>query len=72
MPRIPDNPVVVGTALIFNDIQTSGELSDITRKTLNMMWSTHGGMRLAQMRLGSHGNRRLGGLASSRVARPIS
>jgi len=33
-------PVVVGAALAFNDAQTSGELSETTRKTLDTMWTT--------------------------------
>jgi len=39
-PKHAYNPVVVGSALAFNDAQTSGELSDITRQTLDMMWKT--------------------------------
>ena len=39
-PRPVYSPVVVGTALAFNDAQTTGELSDTTRKTLDMMWTT--------------------------------
>ncbi len=39
-PKQAYNPVVVGTALAFNDAQTSGELSDTTRETLDMMWTT--------------------------------
>jgi squalene-hopene/tetraprenyl-beta-curcumene cyclase len=35
-------PVVVGAALAFHDAQTSGELSDTTRNTLDMMWATQG------------------------------
>lgn len=34
------DPVVVGAALAFNDVQTSGELSDTTCKTLDTMWDT--------------------------------
>jgi squalene-hopene/tetraprenyl-beta-curcumene cyclase len=41
-PRNAYDPVVVATALTFNDVQTTGELSDITRKTLDMMWKTQG------------------------------
>jgi squalene-hopene/tetraprenyl-beta-curcumene cyclase len=32
--------VVVARGLAFNDAQTTGKLSDITRKTLDMMWKT--------------------------------
>ncbi len=39
-PSLAYNPVVVGTALAFNDAQTSGKLSNTTRKTLDMMWTT--------------------------------
>ena len=39
-PKLAYNPVVVGTALAFHDAQTSGELADTTRQTLDMMWTT--------------------------------
>ena len=39
-PKHAYNPVVVGSALAFNDAQTSGELSAVTRQTLDMMWKT--------------------------------
>ena len=39
-PRPPYDPVVVGAALVFNDVQTTGELSETTRNTLDMMWKT--------------------------------
>ena len=39
-PKHAYDPVVVGTALAFNDAQTFGELSDTTRQTLDMMWTT--------------------------------
>ncbi len=41
-PEKPYRPVVVGTALAFNDAQTSGSLSEVTRKTLDLMWTTQG------------------------------
>ena len=31
-------PIVVGTGLTFNDAQTTGKLSDVTREVLDMMW----------------------------------
>ena len=34
------DPVVVGAALAFNDVQTSGELSVTTGNTLDTMWET--------------------------------
>lgn len=34
------NPVVVATGLVFNDIQYKGVLSEVTSKTLDMMWTT--------------------------------
>jgi squalene-hopene/tetraprenyl-beta-curcumene cyclase len=33
-------PVVVSTALAFNDTQTTGKLSRVTRNTFDVMWST--------------------------------
>ena len=39
-PKHAYDPVVVGAALAFNDAQTSGELSDTTRRTLDTMWAT--------------------------------
>lgn len=39
-PKRAYNPVVVGTALAFNDAQTTGELSAITRSTLDEMWKS--------------------------------
>ena len=39
-PQKPYRPVVVGAALAFNDAQTTGTLSDTTRKTLDLMWTT--------------------------------
>ena len=41
-PENPYRPVVVGAALAFNDAQTTGTLSDTTRKTLDLMWTTQG------------------------------
>ena len=41
-PEKPYRPVVVGAALAFNDAQTTGALSDTTRKTLDLMWTTQG------------------------------
>jgi len=41
-PKKPYRPVVVGAALAFNDAQTTGTLSDTTRKTLDLMWTTQG------------------------------
>ncbi len=41
-PQKPYRPVVVGAALAFNDAQTTGTLSDTTRKTLDLMWTTQG------------------------------
>ena len=41
-PQKPYRPVVVGAALAFNDAQTTGALSDTTRKTLDLMWTTQG------------------------------
>lgn len=32
-------PIVVGTGLTFNDVGSSGKLSDVTREVLDMMWS---------------------------------
>lgn len=32
-------PIVVGTGLTFNDAQTTGELSDVAREVLDMMWA---------------------------------
>jgi len=32
-------PIVVGTGLTLNDIQTTGELSDVSREVLDIMWS---------------------------------
>ena len=32
-------PIVVGTGLTLNDIQTSGELSDVARDVLDMVWT---------------------------------
>lgn len=32
-------PIVVGTGLTFNDAQTRGQLSDVTRDVLDMMWT---------------------------------
>lgn len=32
-------PIVVGTGLTLNDIQTKGELSDVARDVLDMMWT---------------------------------
>lgn len=32
-------PIVVGTGLVFNDLQTTGKLSDEARKTLDIMWT---------------------------------
>jgi squalene-hopene/tetraprenyl-beta-curcumene cyclase len=34
------HPVVVGAALAFHDAQTTGRLSETTRNTLDMMWTT--------------------------------
>ncbi len=31
-------PIVVGTGLTFNDVQTTGKLSDVARDVLDMMW----------------------------------
>lgn len=31
-------PVVLGAALTFNDLQTGGELGDVTREILDLMW----------------------------------
>jgi squalene-hopene/tetraprenyl-beta-curcumene cyclase len=42
VPEKPYRPVVVGSALAFNDAQTTGVLSDTTRKTLDLMWTTQG------------------------------
>ena len=42
VPQKPYRPVVVGAALAFNDAQTTGVLSDTTRKTLDLMWTTQG------------------------------
>jgi len=42
VPEKPYRPVVVGSALAFNDAQTSGTLSETTRKTLDLMWTTQG------------------------------
>lgn len=39
-PKNDYDPVVVGAALAFNDAQTTGTLSNVTRKTLDMMWTT--------------------------------
>ena len=38
-PRRDYNPVVVATALVFNDAHTTGELSGVARETLDIMWS---------------------------------
>lgn len=32
-------PIVVGTGLTLNDIQTTGELSDVSREVLDIMWT---------------------------------
>lgn len=32
-------PIVVGTGLTFNDIQTTGKLSDVSREVLDIMWT---------------------------------
>ena len=40
VPQKPYRPVVVGASLAFNDAQTTGALSDTTRKTLDLMWTT--------------------------------
>ncbi len=32
-------PIVVGTGLTFNDVQTTGRLSDVARDVLDMMWT---------------------------------
>jgi len=32
-------PIVVGTGLTLNDVQTTGELSDVARDVLDMMWT---------------------------------
>lgn len=39
-PRVGYEPVVVGAALAFNDAVTTRKLSETTRNTLDMMWST--------------------------------
>ena len=41
-PEKPYRPVVIGAALAFNDAQTTGALSDVARKTLDLMWTTQG------------------------------
>lgn len=41
-PEKPYRPVVIGAALAFNDAQTAGALSDVARKTLDLMWTTQG------------------------------
>ena len=42
VPQKPYRPVVVGSALAFNDAQTTGTLAETTRKTLDLMWTTQG------------------------------
>jgi squalene-hopene/tetraprenyl-beta-curcumene cyclase len=32
-------PIVVGTGLAFNDLQTTGKLSDVAREVLDIMWT---------------------------------
>ena len=32
-------PIVVGTGLTFNDVQTTGKLSDVAREVLDIMWT---------------------------------
>lgn len=32
-------PIVVGTGLTFNDLQTNGKLSDVAREVLDIMWT---------------------------------
>jgi len=32
-------PIVVGTGLTFNDLQTTGKLSDVAREVLDIMWT---------------------------------
>ena len=39
-PEKPYRPVVIGAALAFNDAQTTGALADVSRKTLDLMWTT--------------------------------
>ncbi|MDF1738217.1 MAG: terpene cyclase/mutase family protein [Verrucomicrobiales bacterium] len=33
-------PIVVATGLVFNDLQTTGELSEISRDVLNFLWTS--------------------------------
>ena len=39
-PKKPYAPVVVGTGLVFHDVQTTGKLAPETRGTLDIMWKT--------------------------------
>lgn len=42
LPKNNYDPVVVATALAFNDAQTSKKLADTTREALDFMWTTQG------------------------------
>ncbi|NNE92332.1 MAG: squalene--hopene cyclase [Verrucomicrobiales bacterium] len=39
-PKTDYDPVVVSTALVFNDLQTTGKMGPTTRESLDTMWKT--------------------------------